>query len=68
LTRSAIRARSNRNRAQDVHLQLAGWRRGVDPFVERHEHDAERLQFLERFSTRSPRRFSVEPSQHLHDL
>ena len=41
------RALELRDRAEDVHLQLAGGCRGVDALVERHERDAERLQLLE---------------------
>ena len=35
------------NRPEDVHLQLAGWSRRVDPLGEADERDAERLQFVE---------------------
>jgi hypothetical protein len=36
-----------RDRAEDVHLELAGGRCGVDALAERDECDAERLQVLE---------------------
>jgi len=36
-----------RDRAEDVHLEPASRRRGVDAFVQRDERDAERLQIIE---------------------
>ena len=35
------------NRTEDVHLELAGGRRGVDPFREADERDAKRLKLVE---------------------
>ena len=47
-TRSTILARSNSAiAAEDMHLQLAGGRRGVDAFGQRDERDAESLQLVE---------------------
>jgi hypothetical protein len=43
-----MRARSNSAiAAQDVHLELAGGRGGVDPFVQADERDPQYLKFLE---------------------
>ena len=36
-----------RNRPENVHLELAGRRRGVDPFRQRHERNAERLEIFQ---------------------
>src|SRR5262245_52208328 len=35
------------DRAEDMHLQLASWRRGVDVFRQRYERDPESLQLVE---------------------
>ena len=53
------------DRRQDVHLQLAGRRRGVDALGERHERDAERLQLLEqRHEVPQVAAKPVEPPDH----
>jgi hypothetical protein len=48
MTRSAMRALESRNGAEDVQLEPAGGRRRVDPLPQRHEGNAECLEFVNR--------------------
>jgi hypothetical protein len=56
-----------RDRPQDVHLELAGGRCGVDPLGERHEGHSERVQVVqERYQVLQISAKAIEPPTHQH--